>query len=49
MVVVAIAMVLALVAAPAAAKNPTPPGPEFQGAPAEYASAFAAKDSARAC
>jgi CubicO group peptidase (beta-lactamase class C family) len=31
-------------AAPAAAKNPTPPGPDFDGAPAEYASAFAAKE-----
>jgi CubicO group peptidase (beta-lactamase class C family)/DNA-binding beta-propeller fold protein YncE len=25
-------------------KHPTPPGPEFQGEPAEYASAFAAKE-----
>jgi CubicO group peptidase (beta-lactamase class C family) len=28
----------------AAARNPTPPGPEFDGEPAEYASAFAAKE-----
>jgi CubicO group peptidase (beta-lactamase class C family) len=35
---------IAAAAAPAAAKNPTPPGPEFDGQPAEYASAFAAKE-----
>jgi CubicO group peptidase (beta-lactamase class C family) len=28
----------------AAARNPTPPGPEFDGQPPEYASAFAAKE-----
>ena len=39
------AAVLLAVAAPSAAgKNPTPPGPEFHGQPAEYASAFAAKE-----
>ncbi len=38
------AAALALGAVPAAAKNPTPPGPEFDGQPAEYASAFAAKE-----
>ncbi len=36
--------VLALAAGPAAAANPTPPGPEFDGEPPEYASAFAAKE-----
>jgi CubicO group peptidase (beta-lactamase class C family) len=35
---------LALTPGSAAAKNPTPPGPEFRGQPAEYASAFAAKE-----
>jgi CubicO group peptidase (beta-lactamase class C family) len=36
---------LVLAASPAAAKrHPTPPGPEFDGEPAEYASAFAAKE-----
>lgn len=41
----ALAAVLVGIAAPAhAAKNPTPPGPEFDGEPAEYASAFAAKE-----
>jgi CubicO group peptidase (beta-lactamase class C family) len=35
---------LALAAPPAPGRNPTPPGPEFDGQPAEYASAFAAKE-----
>src|SRR5687768_13796712 len=35
---------LALIAAQAAAKGPTPPGPDFDGLPAEYASALAAKE-----
>jgi CubicO group peptidase (beta-lactamase class C family) len=35
---------LAIGAMPASARNPTPPGPEFDGLPAEYASAFAAKE-----
>ena len=35
---------LAVAAAPVAAKGPTPPGPEFRGQPAEYASAFTAKE-----
>ena len=35
---------LALSAPAAHAGNPTPPGPEFTGDPAEYASAFAAKE-----
>ena len=42
-----LALVVAALAvgAPAVhAQNPTPPGPEFQGDPAEYASAFAAKE-----
>jgi CubicO group peptidase (beta-lactamase class C family) len=43
--VAAAAALLALAASsPATARNPTPPGPEFDGAPAEYASAFAAKE-----
>src|SRR5918999_4279608 len=40
----AIAGVVVLATSPAAAKNPTPPGPEFDGGPPEYASAFAAKE-----
>src|SRR3712207_2933633 len=42
----AVALVVLALAPPAAAaaKNPTPPGPEFDGQPAEYASAFAAKE-----
>jgi CubicO group peptidase (beta-lactamase class C family) len=43
-IVAALVGLLALAASPAAAKNPTPPGPEFDGEPAEYASAFAAKE-----
>ena len=38
------AAVLAVAATPVQARNPTPPGPEFDGMPAEYASAFAAKE-----
>lgn len=34
-----------IAAAPAAGKGPTPPGPEFDGLPAEYASAFTAKEA----
>jgi CubicO group peptidase (beta-lactamase class C family) len=43
---VVLLLLAALVAtAPAAvAQNPTPPGPEFDGEPPEYASAFAAKE-----
>jgi CubicO group peptidase (beta-lactamase class C family) len=39
-----LAAAFAVCAPVAAAKHPTPPGPEFDGAPAEYASAFAAKE-----
>jgi CubicO group peptidase (beta-lactamase class C family) len=35
----------ALAAGPAAGRGPTPPGPEFDGLPAEYASAFSAKEA----
>jgi CubicO group peptidase (beta-lactamase class C family) len=42
--VAVVAAAFAVCAPAAAAKHPTPPGPEFQGAPAEYASAFAAKE-----
>lgn len=42
--IAATAASLALGSAPAAARNPTPPGPEFDGLPAEYASALAAKE-----
>jgi CubicO group peptidase (beta-lactamase class C family) len=38
------AMALAVPAPAALAQNPTPPGPEFEGDPAEYASAFTAKE-----
>ena len=41
----AVTTLVLLAAAPVAlAENPTPPGPEFDGEPAEYASAFAAKE-----
>ena len=39
-----VAVALAVGAPVARAANPTPPGPEFEGDPAEYASAFAAKE-----
>ena len=40
----ALAIAFALVPAGARAEGPTPPGPEFDGGPPEYASAFAAKE-----
>ena len=39
-----IALALAVAPAAARAEGPTPPGPEFDGGPPEYASAFAAKE-----
>jgi CubicO group peptidase (beta-lactamase class C family) len=41
---VVLAAACAVLTPEAGAENPTPPGPEFDGQPAEYASAFAAKE-----